>query len=352
MRVIVDQQRPNGSVPSIVPDFGWEYDGFSCCNTGPGWGTALTTLPTILYRIRGERDFLVEMYPAMKRYCDCLYAQLKDGLYATWSLPDWMAAKLTDPTKCWSTRTPAKLTSTAYAYRSFLETADAADLADASADAAELRRRAGVVKAAFNREFHRGGGLYHEGWACGQAFALNFGLVDAKDVDGARRQLVKAVHAEDDHIDFGMLGASVVFRELSKAGETALAYKMIMNTAPSFADWVRSGDTTLREDFPGKLSRNHPSFGDFAAWAYEWIVGVRAEAPGFRAFVFDPSTKDLPLDFVSAKVTLAKGMEPIAASWQRDGGKIRCHIEVPRGTAARVPQLGRTLGPGSHDFEL
>ena len=93
---------------------------------------------------------------------------------------------------------------------------------------------------------HKGDGLYENGFACGQAMALQFGLVAESEVPAVRRRLVEAVHAEDDKIDFGLLGSTVVFRALSEAGETDLAWKMIMNdTYPGFAHWIKEGATTL-----------------------------------------------------------------------------------------------------------
>jgi len=351
VRTIVDQQRPNGSVPCIVPDFGWEYDGRSCCNSGPAWGTALTTIPTRIYELRGDAAFLVEAYPAMKRYCDCVWADLKDGLCDS-GLPDWCAAKLLEPGKVWLPRTPSKVSSTAYCYRSHVETAHAAELAGKSDEAKSLRERAEKIRQAFNRAFYRCNGVYHDGWAFGQALALNFGLVEPSEIPAVRRQLVKAVHAENDHIDFGFLGATVVFRELSKAGETALAYKMIMNDAPSFADWIRRGMTTLCETFPGELSQNHPMFGDFAAWAYEYLAGVQCTAPGFATFRFAPQPIDA-LHHVTAKVRTPHG--DIDASWRRDRDRIVCELTVPNGCEASVCLPGRpacTKGPGRHVLAL
>lgn len=113
-------------------------------------------------------------------------------------------------------------------------------------DAAYFRCRAENLRNDFNRAFYKGNGVYENGFACGQAMALMFGLVPDGEVAAVRKRLADAVHEDGGKIDFGLLGSTVVSGVVSEVGETDLAWKMIKNeTYPGFAHWIKSGATTF-----------------------------------------------------------------------------------------------------------
>ncbi len=89
----------------------------------------------------------------------------------------------------------------------------------------------------------------------------------------------------------GLLGTKHVFRALSRAGRTDLAWKMLTSPdSPSPMDRIRKGGTTLWEDWRDGSSRNHVMFGDFVGWAYQYLAGIRlAEAPGSTSAVTLPT---------------------------------------------------------------
>ncbi|MBR3222937.1 MAG: family 78 glycoside hydrolase catalytic domain [Kiritimatiellae bacterium] len=356
VRSIMDQQSPSGAIPAIVPDSGWGIDSYSC-SRGPAWGVALTTIPWTVYRFRSDGDFLSEAYPGMRKYVRKLISELPDVLSKgsrDW-LGDWCAAKIDDPEKWWIPRVPSSLTSFAFAYASVCETAAAAEILGFGEDAAFFRHEAEKIKASFNRDFGHGDGRYGPGLPCAQAVALEFGLVPDALVGEARKKLVEAVHAEGDTIDFGILGSRTVFRALSDAGETDLAWKLIMRKdEPGFANWLERGATTLWESFGGRASRNHVMFGDFVAWAYAYIIGVRPKAPGFRKFTVNPHPPSA-LDWAKATVPTPHG--EITAEWTRcgSGRDILLRLVVPRGTLAEVVMFDgstREVGVGEHRINL
>ena len=347
LRTIADQQKPDGRIASIAPTSGWGFNG-DPCGAGPAWGIAFTTIPYALYRFQGDAETMRELYPAMRRYADKLAATLHP--LCTHGLGDWVAVKLNRPGDLSSCRTTIPFTSSAYAYRTFREMSEMAELLGEKDDAVRYAGIAAKLKNDFNIAFYKGDGLYENGFACGQAMALQFGLVAESEVPAVRRRLVEAVHAEDDKIDFGLLGSTVVFRALSEAGETDLAWKMIMNdTYPGFAHWIKEGATTLWESWKGGSSRNHVMFGDFAAWAYAYVAGVKPMKPGFAEFEVRPHPP-AALGFVKAKVPTPHGT--IAVEWTKKKGSFALTVEVPNGTKAKIVMpSGEThaFGPGRHD---
>jgi len=81
----------------------------------------------------------------------------------------------------------------------------------------------------------------------------------------------------------------------------------------------------------------------------EYLLGVVPTEPGYRVFRFDPHFVSR-LTFARGEVPTPKGM--VKASWTRDGGKVSCRLEVPTGTVADVPRLGRRFEPGDHVFDF
>ena len=81
----------------------------------------------------------------------------------------------------------------------------------------------------------------------------------------------------------------------------------------------------------------------------EFLLGVAPVEPGYRVFRFDPHFVSR-LTFAHGEVPTPKGT--VRASWKRDGTKVSCRLEVPEGTTADVPRLGRRLDSGTHDFSF
>ena len=348
LRTIADQQQDDGRIASIAPSSGWGFNK-NPCGCGPAWGIALTTVPYALYRFQGDLETVREIYPAMCRYADRLATSLHP--LCTHGLGDWVAVKLNKPGDLMTSRTTPRYTSTCYAYRTFKELAGMAAILGRKGDAGRYAAIAEKLKGDFNAAFYKGDGLYENGYACGQAMALEFGLVQEGEVAAVRRRLVEAVHAEDDKIDFGLLGSTVVFRALSEAGETDLAWKMIMNdTYPGFAYMIKEGATTLWETFKGTSSRNHAMLGDFAAWAYAYLAGVKPLTPGFERFEVRPHPPR-DLSCVQAKIPTPHGN--IKVKWTKQNGRFNLSVFVPDGTSARVViPSGKVVNvtQGRHDF--
>ena len=72
-------------------------------------------------------------------------------------------------------------------------------------------------------------------------------------------RLLEAIHAADDHITTGVLGARVIFRVLTERGDADLAIKLITRPdAPSYGVMIADGHTTLTEDILSRYTyTNH-----------------------------------------------------------------------------------------------
>ena len=352
LRDLCDTQLPDGNVCCIVPTSGWGY----FWGNGPSWDFALPSVAWNLWRYRGDRAILSEVYPHLAKYLAYTATRENaDGLVAH-GLGDWMTI---DPKGMPST----ELTSSCFYIQALRTAAAIAALEDRPAEAADYAARAEAKAAAVRRKFSRGNGVYDNGGQTAQAFPLAFGLVPEAEKPSVRARLVEAVEEAGGHLAFGVLGAKYVLRELSEAGRTDLAYGMLMNpTAPSPQTWIQKGATSLWEDWKDGFSRNHIMFGDFVAWAYQYLAGIRLEsaegscsaggrgANAFTKIVFAPQPI-AALTHVSAAVEAPCGR--IESAWRREGSAIRFTFTVPPGSTAvvRLPDGRRVeLAAGTHTF--
>ena len=352
LRDIMDTQLPSGDICCIVPTSGW---GFKWGN-GPAWDSALPVIAWNLWCYRGDRRVLDAVYPALKCYVDFTSTKATGNLVKH-GLGDWIPV---DRKHMPST----ELTSSCYYRQAAAILSRIAILRGEAEEAARYGKLADDIKAAINAKYYKGNGVYDNGRQTAQAFPLAFGVVPEDEQAAVAAKLVAAVEATDGHVDMGLLGTKHVFRALSRIGRTDLAFKMLTNpTKPSPVEWMQKGGTTLWEDWGNGASRNHIMFGDFVAWAYQFLGGIQlpekdgscAAIPDVTATAFKEVT--IAPQFIDAltwaKATVDGPYGTIATAWTRKGEKVKLEVTVPPNTTAiiRLPgQADRRVGSGIHTF--
>jgi alpha-L-rhamnosidase len=333
IRDLMDEQRPDGNLAAIVPTSGWGYK----WGNGPAWDSALVIIPWMLYVYQGDQRLLEQAYPAMRKYVDYVTTRAKDGI-ASHGLGDWIPVK---------SKTPVEVTSTGYYFLDAQIVARTAELLGKADDAKKYAALAAGIREAFNRRLYQGGGVYSIGSQTAQSCALHQGLVPAAERAEVEARLVAAVERTQGFPDFGILGSKYVFRTLSEAGRSDLAFAMLAkDEAPSYGNWIKRGATTLWEDWGEGASRNHIMFGDFSAWYFQYLGGIRLDdavsavaerldpgAVAFKRFIISPEPV-AGLGWVKAEHDSPYGM--IRSAWHRQGRGLRLEIEVPVNTSATV----------------
>jgi alpha-L-rhamnosidase len=286
---------------------------------------------------QGDQRLLEQAYPAMRKYVDYVTTRAKDGI-ASHGLGDWIPVK---------SKTPVEVTSTGYYFLDAQIVARTAELLGKTDDAKKYGALAASIREAFNRRLYQGGGVYSIGSQTAQSCALHQGLVPVAERAAVEAKLVAAVERTQGFPDFGILGSKYVFRTLSEAGRSDLAFAMLAkDEAPSYGNWIKRGATTLWEDWGEGASRNHIMFGDFSAWYYQYLGGIRLDdavsavaerldpgAVAFKRFIICPEPVQ-GIGWVKAEHDSPYGM--IRSAWRRQGGGLRLEVEVPVNTSATV----------------
>ena len=330
---LIDEQRADGNLPGIVPTSGWGYT----WGNGPAWDSALVIVPWMLYVYQGDTRVLETSYEAMRKYVDHMTSRAKDGIVSH-GLGDWVPVK---------SKTPTAVTSTGYYYLDAQIVAQAAKMLGKVDDAKTYAALAASIREAYTRQLYKGDGVYSIGSQTAQSCALHQGLTPAIERAKVEAKLIAAVEQTQAFPDFGILGSKYVFRALSEAGRSDLAYAMATKEEkPSYGAWIKRGATTFWEDWGEGASRNHIMFGDVSAWFYQYLGGIRLadcvspiaetvdpDAIAFKTFVICPDPVE-GLGWVKAEHDSPYGM--IRSSWKKENGVFTLKVEVPVNTTARV----------------
>ena len=126
--------------------------------------------------------------------------------------------------------------------------------------------------------------------------------------------------------DTGIIATYALIGYLFDAGENQLAFELLSNEKEvSFAHMMRSGATTLWENWNGEASRNHPMFGAVTKYLFTGILGIEQAdgSCGYEKVIISPAIVD-GLDRASGHITTVRGK--ISVSYEKKDGKIRFEV--------------------------
>ena len=350
LRNIRKAQTEDGAFPGIVPTGGWGVDGWA----GPAWDNVIVNLPYYTYIYRGNTQIIEENYGAILRYLHFLSAKRDQNGLIGFGLGDWcQPARPANTPKAPQVVTDSILSmDMAYKAAFLLEVIHMPlerDFAEALAKSLRESIRKHLVD--FSAFCVKGN------CQTSQAMAIFYGVFTKTEAVNGFQQLLKFIHAEDEHMDTGILGARVLFHVLSEFGYSNLAYRMITRTDfPSYGNWIVRGATSLWEEFQPEnavvTSRNHHFFGDVSHWMIKQIAGIRynpSGSDGAKA-VIHPHFIDA-LTFAQASHETPHGK--LNVYWVRRNDEIFFFIRKPHNIMLMLElDAGYTFLNGRREYEV
>ena len=356
------EQRPDGSVPFVVPDV--------LETPMPGaaaWGDAATLVPWVLYQRTGDIGLLGRQLPSMRAWVDHI-ADLA-GADRLWTggfqFSDWL-----DPTAPPDAPFKAQADPDVVATAHLARSAEVVGLAAAvvgDADMAEkYARLAGEVREAFAREYVTVGGRVLSDCPTVYALALEWALLPTEDQrHRAGGRLADLVRSSGFRISTGFVGTPLVTDALTSSRHLDVAYRLMLQTGcPSWLYAVTMGATTVWERWdamlpdgainPGEMtSFNHYAFGAVADWLQRTVAGLAPAAPGYRELLVRPA---VARDLTAASARHRTPYGDAEVSWERSEGRLRLRVIVPVGATATVHVPGRSepvrVGHGTHAWQV
>ena len=325
LRMIKCEQEVCGYVPHIVPNV-W-YRGCSAV-----WGDAATIMPWEIYKMYGNKAFLAEFFPMMKRHADYI-GEVTTTPYL-WTggthFGDWLAL---DGKGMEGASRHDFIASAFYAYSVSLVIKAGEELKENVDDYRTLYPK---IRAAFLQ-------TYEPETQTECVLALQFDLTD--DKKATAEQLARKIADCGNHLQTGFVGTPYLLYALSDNGYTDLAYGLLLREEfPSWLYSVKCGATTVWEHWDGKNengdfwsaemnSFNHYAYGAVIAWVYEIAAGITPLKPGFEKIRIAP---EISGRLESLEVRLKTRRGEIFVKWQWKNGIAEYEIETPADTVIEI----------------
>ena len=368
LRDLQDAQGKDGKISAVVPLNGMDmmYVG---TGTSAGWGESCILIPCRLWKRYGDVGILRENYPMMQKYAAFLikhtghkkrslakadplnrYVYEKGTQLGEWMEPDEFRDVITATSSI-----PQTEVCTAYLSYTMRHMEMAARALGDEKGAAVYAEYAGGARKAY-REMFLADGIPDTDRQAKLVRPLAFGLAAEQDEAALQARLARAVENRRYRIGTGFLSTPFILGELTRAGRSDLAYKMLENEqAPGWLYEVNQGATTIWEGWegyaahdPDKGSLNHYSPGSCVQWMFESILGIHVT--GERYFTIRPVPGG---SLTAAEGSYESVYGTLRSAWKRENNVIRYTFEIPANTQAQVLLPGGTsyvLGAGVHQM--
>ncbi len=335
LRDMSDAQLPNGEISGTVPTAGWGYQ----WGNGITYDFALLYITYLLYKETGDKSYLSEFYPSIKKFIKFQENLLDENYTITNSLCDWLSTDVEHP--C-----PVYITSTSYFYSACVMTAEIAHILGDIETENHYINLSEIVKKRFNDNFVDANtgkvGTYEYGVQTAQCVPLYHGIIFEENRKIVAKYLKDSLKDTDGHISTGTYGTKCILEILSSYGYLKEAYEMVeKKDYPGWGYMIENGATTLWEEWGGGKvvpwggSLNHNALCPVGEWLYRHVAGMRPEknSVAYEKIVFAPAL-ELPIDSAACSHKTVRGDASI--SWRKDGNTATVDICVPKGSTARL----------------
>jgi alpha-L-rhamnosidase len=351
VRDIRDDQARDGRYPDFAPH---PFDGEARFSGVPAWGDCGVVVPWRMYVNYGDRRVLAEHFDSARRWVDWIHKENPDLLWANRKsrfndYGDWLngdTLKLEGFPKG-EAEIPKEVFATAFFQHSTALVARMAEAIGRQDDAATYGKLAADIRSAFIRAYVSEDATVKGNTQSAYAIALAFGLVPDEKRGAAAERMVERIHAYKDHISTGFHTTIMLMNQLTAAGRSDMAYKLVNNrTIPSWGYTLDHGATTIWERWdgyvegrgyqdPGMNSFCHYAIGSVGEWMYRTILGINPDeaAPGYRHFFLKPVPGG-GLQWARGSYHSIRGT--IASAWRLDGGRLLLQVTVPANTGATL----------------
>lgn len=312
----------DGRVPVFAPFFG---NAKAETAAAPAWSDAVTVLPLAHYVFYGDITVLKNALPFAERWVKYFLKAEKLGFpkRLIYDYGDWLSAgEITAP----------EIIRYCYLAISLKNLSQILAICGENKKAERYEREYERVKEFFRNEFFVRSKLLCDTQS---AYAISYaaGLLSAEEI---KKPLSARVSAENGHLSTGFLGLKFLLPALCEAGESELAYEILLKTSyPSWGYEIARGATTIWERWngiqengeffdPKMNSFNHYSLGSVGEWYYSHVLGISVTESGVK---FCPYFTD-KLGKVSGSY-LYRGNK-IAVEWKKNGEEYEYRVKTEK----------------------
>ena len=372
-------QREDGAVWGTCPEN--FKDPKTHTHVSAAWGDAATIIPWELYCIYGDKQLLADNFDMMRRWVDYQHSAGPEALL--WlggrHYGDWLAMDAGPDVLMGATSTD--LIASAFFYHSTDLLVRAGEIL--GRDVREYRTLLSDIRRAFRDYFMENGMPKEELPATAfngkgepldpfrrgitqtaLILILHFGLCDEAERPALQAKLAALIEAFDGRMSTGFVGTPYILHTLTAAGNTALAYQLLLEERnPSWLYSVTHGATTMWEHWnslkeDGSFWRtsmnsfNHYAYGSVCDWLYGVSAGISttADGAGYQKILLTPHPHRA-LGFVNCALDTVRGR--VESNWYYKGDTVYFEFTVPAGSEAVITLPSgytETVSGGTYHF--
>ena len=304
---LIDAQKENGSIPSIVPPFTRGIKTHALRNNSlddtpndPSWCGALIFASYEYYEFYGDKELLETAYPYMQKYLSYISSLSEEHLLPSENLNrdlgDWM-----------STNVPSVsfVVSCVY-YRLYAVMAEIAEILGKDEDYCTEKE---LIKTAINKKYFCND-TYDNDSQSSITLAVAYDIANETVTKKLVSRLAEKVKENSYTLTVGEVALKPFFDVLCEYGYEDVAYKALMKAYGTFA----KTHTSLPESWSGKYSQNHAMLGVGDSFFFEHIAGIKNKGLAFEKVELKPYFPD-DINSFSLKMKTPKGQLNIR--WER-----------------------------------
>lgn len=339
LKDVAADQAPSGAVPFVIPNV--IGNGASA-----GWADVATIIPWNLYLAYGDRRVLEEQYPSMKAWVEYMRKQARSDLWNTgFHFGDWLFYRPFDDNDGRAAVTDKYLIAQCFYAGSTQLLIKTAMVIGKKEDVQTYSLLLQRIKDAFLREYVTPGGRLVSGTQTAYVLALQFDMLPEALRKQAAERLVQNIQDYNYHLTTGFLGTPYLCHVLSRYGQTAVAYRLLLQeTYPSWLYPVKMGATTIWERWdgvrpdstfqtPGMNSFNHYAYGAIGDWMYRVVAGIDTyeDGVGYRHSRITPHPGG---GLTAAGADLQTGYGRLSSHWKLDNETLLIDLVIPANTTS------------------
>ncbi len=352
LKDVAADQKPNGSVPFVVPDV-LANTTMGLAIGAAGWSDASIIIPYNTFVAYGDKKVLETQYPSMKAYSNYVRKTAVNDLWNMgFQFADWLSYRVDDSKDVIGQRSAVTdnylVAQCFYAYNTeiMIKTAKILGKTEDVADYESLLNR---ITKAFQVEYMTANGRLISNTQTAYILALQFDMIPENLRSEAVERLVENIKSYNYHLTTGFLGTPFLNPVLTRFGKNDVAFKLLLQeTYPSWIYPIKAhGATTIWERWdsmkpdssfqdPGMTSFNHYAYGAVGDWMYRTIAGIdtqEGDGAGYKSIKIQPQMGG---GLTHSKGSLMTNYGSVVSSWKLVGQKLTLGVEIPANTSARV----------------
>lgn len=335
----LDTQGTNGNIRDGAP-------GYSpgAGNAHLDWTAAVMVTPWTIWEYYGDTQPILQHYAELKRYMG-IWQQFAADINAGPGEPNGGLGNHFVGDWCALQATPNALIGRIFCYALSRQMVAFAQLTGQDDDVRTFTDLAERFRAEVISKHIAADGTVSGDSQTGYALIARYRLFEPAQEALVRERFHQRMVADNYGVMTGFHGTGHLLQGLSAMGLATDASKVILSEAyPGWGCMVKLGATTVWEHWDGKKadgtwhnptmnSFNHYTFGGCGEWMMGWLVGLRAESPGFKVVRIEPV---IVPDLTWAAGSFVSPYGTISNRWERKDGRITMRLVVPPNSTGRV----------------